>query len=178
MHPLKYVQFGMIFKPAVTAGIQPFAASVCASRYGRRISDLWSGRSVRGPLPPESLVEFEVPGRTPPSTLCRGRLHTALRYASSVHPAHLPLRERRPQPHAANWRLPPTRLELTMFMLSLSSTISEICLTVQKPTVRTYRIKKTLPQFSKSTFGSKVPGTTHALDRADITCVGTPCIIF
>ncbi|KAH9882136.1 hypothetical protein J1614_001308 [Plenodomus biglobosus] len=32
---------------------------------------------------------------------------------------------RPPQPHAANKRLPPTRLELTMFMLALPSTLPE-----------------------------------------------------
>jgi hypothetical protein len=35
----------------------------------------------------------------------QGYLHTALR---RIIPS------RRPQPHAANWRLPPTRLELTI----------------------------------------------------------------
>jgi hypothetical protein len=71
-------------------------------------------------------------------------------------------------------RLPPMRLELTMFMLSLSSTISRVCLTVQKPTVRTYRIEKTLPQTFYTTFA----GSSHALHHTDITRVGTPCSFF
>jgi hypothetical protein len=70
------------------------------------------------------------------------------------------------------------RLELTMFMLSLSSTISRVCLTVQKPTARTYRIEKTLPQYSEVTIYATFAGSSHALHHTDITRVGTPCSFF
>jgi hypothetical protein len=90
-------------------------------------------------------------------------------------PCSSPLRrDTRPQPHAAHWRLPPMRLELTMFMLSLSSTISEVCLTVQKPTVRTYCIGETLPQYSNSTCASAFSESAHALRRTDITPLERP----
>jgi hypothetical protein len=73
---------------------------------------------------PRAWVKFIVPGPRHHSS-CRGRLHAALRYSSCIPPALLPLHDKWPQPHAANWRLPPMRLELTMFMPSLSSRIPE-----------------------------------------------------
>jgi hypothetical protein len=50
-----------------------------------------------------------------------------------------------------------------------------VCLTVQKPTVRTYRIQKTLPQYCKSAFDFRLAEGPHALQDPDITRVGTPC---
>lgn len=147
--------------------------SVCASRCGRRKSDLCSGR--RGL--PESLGLVLSPRPTPPSNLAGvPACCTALLFLRIPCPS--PLRDRRPQPHAANWRLPHMRLELTMFMLSLSSTVSRVCLTVQKPIVRTYRIEKTLPQYSEPTFYTTFAGSSHTLHRTDITRVGTPCSFF
>jgi hypothetical protein len=101
--------------------------------------------------------------------MLQGCLHAALRYSSCVYPALLPSAATHgPSPMQLR-RLPPMRLELTMFMLSLSSTISEVCLTVQKPTVRTYCIGETLPHYSNLTCASAFIRSTHALRRTDIT---------
>lgn len=84
-------------------------------------SDLCSGRSG----PPESLVRVRSPWPKPLSTFEQGRPASS----PALHFWHAPCTSlpprRRPQLHAANWRLPPTRLEPTMFIFTLSSTISE-----------------------------------------------------
>jgi hypothetical protein len=118
MQPDDDNRFGMIFtRTPLQQGCDHPPASACASCCGRRKSDLCSGL-------PESLVQFKVPGP---------RLHSVLQGWPACCTALLPLcipcyspppRQTAPAP-CSYWRLPPMRLELTMFMLSLSSTISE-----------------------------------------------------
>jgi hypothetical protein len=53
-----------------------------------------------------------------------------------------------------------------------------VCLTAQKPTIRTYQIEQTLPQYSISTSRSAFVASPPALHCTDITHTATPCSFF
>jgi hypothetical protein len=86
-----------------------FKASARASRCGWRNSDLCFGPlmgysdSLGHVQCPDHATVQGIPAYCPALFFF---VYTLFLYTS--------LRDRRPQPHAANWRLPPTRLELTM----------------------------------------------------------------
>lgn len=102
--------------------------------------------------------------RSKPACSCRDSLHKCLSY----------LREtRRPQPHAANRRLPPTRLEVSMFMLALSSTLPESAL-CSKAHCSNLRFEKIQARRCFVTFDLESSEAALALHYTDIFQLGTP----
>lgn len=99
--------------------------------------------------------------------------HVCARVACIIQVTTIPPQYTAPlQPHATNRRLPPTRLELTMFMLALPGTLPESASRSQthclKPQPRHYYV----------TVHSKLCRAAPALHSTDIDQLRTPCSFF
>ena len=108
----------------------------------------------------------------------QGCLHAALRYSACCTLAFSPSATDGPSPMQLTGACRPCGSSSPCSCCPCLVRFLGVCLTVQKPTVRTYRIEKTLPQCSDLTFYTAFAASPHTLHHTVIIRLERPAATF